>query len=303
METGRKTDRLDCEYAAICLGRRGCLLLNPFGGGEQVTDPLPPAERLCSIALRRLYNERSSKAYKESMKTVRYSIEMALAVPDHDETLHHIERARALLTNLTEYELLDRARVPLCLYHEAMILNAQLPAFRERSSGRPLSTKVIQDVHHMMVDLLAHRHICLPRLRVPIPASMCVELEIACLLSRLGKSQFFPYWALEREERSRDHPAFNHDWYVLSRGWKCPVQIKTTIHSYTHRKYSSAVLLLSRDQLAGCIHNGGHIVRSELAKLLIKEDRGSNISPQERSKLDSLSAYCVRRIQNHMHQS
>lgn len=304
-----------CPFERACLGRVGCWAVELSDRTKKVL-PGVSAEQICPEALNGSYGRQTktesyqeyksredNKAYKAKSSAMRYSLEQGLSHPDDYEAKCFFDDAWRKLVELTEEELPDKVKRVPSYYYEAMIIKAQFNVFKERRhrDGIPLSETVLE-AHGHMVNLLSFHRLkksrSSDRLKAKMHDSLRTEIEMACLLTRLGDPRLFPYWALAREERNHDNPSQNHDWYLFDGSRKSPmVQIKTS-HNGAQRQYDPKVLVIAKEELNGVVGSGCSVHNGAISQLLEKEANGS-ITEEGLRKLGRMSKYLSRRITKH----
>lgn len=285
--------------AKNCLDRVACITDN---GSRLGVLPDPLAESICYDALPGYYNRRLRAPYSELVRSIHYRLEISLALPEDASKYRfgHMDIVSRLLEIATEGDLSTKATGVGQRYPELMIMRTQLPLFYERLQGYGLNSGTVEKVHKKLVELLHDE----PRdsqrggLRLPLLPNQRVELEMACLLSRLGDPDLMPFQSTEREERHSDHPSLNHDWYVIYKGSKIPVQIKNSDCRGGVRRYDERVLVITKKAiLEGIVGDS----TPDLSELLWQELFGDEPGKLEsKGKLDEFSTICLQRIEEYL---
>lgn len=273
---------------------------------EHVITPLQLAEEMSIEDLDVVYGgRRKTSSMKKSAREAYHSLEASLRLGiDNDETSDdHFSEACKLLNYVTGEGLSYNEKSLNALYPEAIIFNAQLPAFDGRRSAFPsLSVDSIGEAHEGLVQILSDRVDRLRRgyLKLPIPEGRRTEIELAGLLSRMGEAALFPYFAVGREERDHRQSQYNHDLYLITENYKkVPIQIKTTILGKNKREYSREVLVIGRNEIEEKYPYLNAEYRNGISTLLTQESRGK-LNDRDCLRLNSISRYVIDRVQEHV---
>lgn len=253
------------------------------------------AEDMPLDVLMEIYAGRRRKIYSDTKRSTDFNLEMALLTRDP----RYFELTQDLLGIMTRKPLSYGDKSLRTFYPVAKIFEAQLPVFEERTYDFDVPVSAIRVAHKGMVNILNSRvHRRKPnRLRLPIYDSLRAELEIASLLSRIGKSALFPYFATSREECCHSNAQFNHDFYVIDEdGWKIPIQVKSSFTEHS-KDYDPSVLVICRRELEGVVSDVD-VQNGDISLLLGKEHLDS-ISYKERRRLKKMSEYVLGRIEDH----
>ena len=263
--------------------------------------PNPPSEDICYDSLQEYYNKRLRAPYSELVRSIHYHLEMSLALPKGASKYRfdHMDIARGLLEKATEGDLSMKANGVRQRYPELMIMRAQLPLFYERLRGYGINPETVEKVHKRLVELLHAEPSVNQRvgLRLPLLANQRVELEMACLLSRLSDPNLIPFQSTEREERHGRHSSRNHDWYVIYGGSKIPVQIKRSDCRGGVGRYDETVLVIVKKAIVDRATVDSTLNLSEL--LWLELFGGESDKLEARRILDDLSTICLQLIENH----
>ena len=242
-----------------------------------------------------IYAGRRRKIYSDTKRSTDFNLEMALLTRDP----RYFELTQDLLSSMTRKPLSYGDKSLRTFYPVAKIFEAQLPVFEERKYDFDVPISAIRVAHKGMVNILNSRvHRRKPnRLRLPIYDSLRAELEMASLLSRVGKSALFPYFATSREECCHSDAQFNHDFYVIDKGGrKIPIQVKSSFTEHS-KDYDPSVLVICRRELEGVVSDVD-VQNGDISLLLGKEYLDS-ISYKERRRLKKMSEYVLGRIEDH----
>lgn len=269
---------------------------------SELITPVQSAEDLSPEDIQRYYRCRRSNAIRERVKSYQYHLEMALSTGfQEDQELLHFDAFRDgvhAITSKTQGPTND-AYFPIA-YNEARVFDAQSQGFYDRMIGLGLDDDSVQIAHFGMLQILSPlrngggRRTRLFELR----DSRRAEIEMACLLTRMGETALFPYFSTGREERNGSFSQFNHDFYLL--GGDCDIWGKTMVQvkmTAANKTYAPEVLVLCRDELSK-VADDVDLKHGGLSSLLVNEEF-SRLSFKEKRRLKSMSRFVLDRIQEH----
>lgn len=250
----------DCLKDGVCLNPQGkpyasCPTRRNELEGYVPRSGILLAEDLCLNGLDNARRSRMKDPFKDLCSDIEYGIEHAIALPPG-----HVGEAKAALFTKVLIQIRDaqrekdihtRSRLQYALRLQQISLF--MAGFRSRIAGETLDEFTMQQIHSNICTTLATYDddylYGLPKdahHEKKVVISNRTELEVEGLLSRLAVPGRFPFPAMRREEASQIKSGYNHDFYVIDKKKKIPVQVK---NSSSNKKYQKVVVIRHFDIL------------------------------------------------------
>lgn len=270
-------------------------------------NPLSLSEQLCIRALETHSQRPCNDPYKDSCQKIDQALDYALALAPLDSPQETEKLVLSISDHLSEIYSGDfRVRGRHKYHAQARMIEAFLPAFRDRLNMEPVSHESALIVHANLCNILSdfdntYLHTSPKPNRVDTDRIRAVktELETIGLLTRLGAGPYFPFPAMTREESSSGRSEHNHDFYCINENYqKCPVQVKTSKNS---GGYKGVIMINHRDIMRALRETHAPLERKtaeipSISELILNEHRVGNFDKYSKNYLNLASVYVISRI-------
>lgn len=253
-----------------CRGSEGQPIKQCSEASDYRNSSLPLSEQLCQWSLRN-HIPHMNDEFKQPYISVCHNLDETLADPFKAGSKENLqlrfdamERELDIMVNNPELPRGDNGRY---LYHiDARILHAYLPAFwyrAEHGVESEIPGEIITDAYRRIIGVLDDFTSLYENVATQV-ALRRTEVEILALLLRTGKSEFFPFPTLFREDASETRH-FNHDAYVINGGRKTTIQIANADYKLANGKlksqaYSMGTVVAIHQQVVNLDYRDGETV-------------------------------------------